>query len=590
MLEDRELLRRWVRQRDAQAFAGLVERHAGHVYAVCRRITGDHHAAEDLAQDCLLEFARTASAVRRSVAGYLHRLATSRAVNRLRADARRRRHEGLAADDPSRTADGADANGHWRELEPVLDQALAAMPDTQRVVLVTHFLEGRSQVETAALLGLSQPTVSRRIEAGLTALRRRLAAGGAVLSLSTLTATLHAAPVDTAPPRLLDLGGKIALGAGRTGLSATAIATAIGVLLLVGSVGVVLVWPERPAPTIPAATTAPPPPITPPASQETTMIDPDDFAVNGQIYIDDSFVACLDAVLQAWQRPMPRDRLVAYSGLAFATPWNGDESTHWATWGGGEYGLIALGRTLGLTYRVLSSDPDRWLPPDWPTERFVDRGAMLAEARAADADGAVVLLMTWPTWSVISGWTDGSPEIVTFAAMERFTRRIWGPDKADLAVVLRPTGTPLNEDAALTRTLELARERVADSYRLAEDGGVERPVYADAAYRACARRLTAGRFCPTCDDDRGCYGNVLEATLSHHRSAVAFLDAAIDRLGDADGRLARARDAYHALVDRQATLLAREPWREANPSDELIAAFAELAEMQRIAGSMLRGD
>ena len=69
MSDDLLLAERWSRSGDAEAFTALVQRHAGMVYGTCRRIVRDHHAAEDIAQECLLEFARKAGSVRNSVAG-----------------------------------------------------------------------------------------------------------------------------------------------------------------------------------------------------------------------------------------------------------------------------------------------------------------------------------------------------------------------------------------------------------------------------------------------------------------------------------------------------------------------------------------
>ncbi|MCH9057310.1 MAG: hypothetical protein IIB55_01640, partial [Planctomycetes bacterium] len=44
-------------QRDAEAFAEIVTRHAGMVFATCNRILGDRAAAEEVAQECFLALA-----------------------------------------------------------------------------------------------------------------------------------------------------------------------------------------------------------------------------------------------------------------------------------------------------------------------------------------------------------------------------------------------------------------------------------------------------------------------------------------------------------------------------------------------------
>ena len=52
---DRVLWESWRRERDADAFAELVSRHAGLVYGVCRRVLGNDSEAEDAAQECFVQ-------------------------------------------------------------------------------------------------------------------------------------------------------------------------------------------------------------------------------------------------------------------------------------------------------------------------------------------------------------------------------------------------------------------------------------------------------------------------------------------------------------------------------------------------------
>ena len=81
-LPDSELLRRYVASRDEAAFACLVKRHGPMILSACRRILGDHHQAEDVAQATFLVLARKSRSIRRprSLANWLFGVATRTAL------------------------------------------------------------------------------------------------------------------------------------------------------------------------------------------------------------------------------------------------------------------------------------------------------------------------------------------------------------------------------------------------------------------------------------------------------------------------------------------------------------------------------
>ncbi|MCX6952196.1 MAG: sigma-70 family RNA polymerase sigma factor [Verrucomicrobia bacterium] len=216
MSTDLILLRRYHEHADAFAFRELVQAHAGMVFATARRVTRDAALADDVAQETFLELARNAPVVRESVGAWLHRVARRRACNVVRAAGTRRRYEEEAVV----VGTGPDrAEATWAEIEPLIDEALDELEETKRAALVEHFLEGRTQQEMAARLGVSQSTVSRTLEAGIAELRAQLRRKDVVAGLAL--GLLIAGHGNVAPPAALVASlGKIAVAGVGSGVTA----------------------------------------------------------------------------------------------------------------------------------------------------------------------------------------------------------------------------------------------------------------------------------------------------------------------------------------------------------------------------------
>ena len=198
------LVHRFVRNEDGEAFSILMHRYADMVYSTCRRVLGDDGQASDAVQETFFDFLKNADRVTGSLGSWLHRVATRRAVDLIRSNASRRHREQRYA------LDSECRNSTWAEVETQVDEAMEALPDSLREVLVLHFLERKSMTQIAAAKGLSQPTISRRIAEGLEELRRRLGGRGVPLGVVPLQGILlHTA--QAAPENLLRALGKIGL-------------------------------------------------------------------------------------------------------------------------------------------------------------------------------------------------------------------------------------------------------------------------------------------------------------------------------------------------------------------------------------------
>jgi RNA polymerase sigma factor (sigma-70 family) len=191
-LTDAQLLGRFVTQRDEDAFAALVRRHASMVWGVCRRNLHRQHDAEDAFQATFLVLVRKAASVvpREMVANWLYGVAHQTARKARSTLARRglRERQVVAMPEPMATDQEL-----WRDLQPLLDQELSRLPDKYRAAIVLCDLEGKTYKEAARQLGLPDGTLSGWLTRGRSMLAARLARRGlAVFAGASGMATLLA--------------------------------------------------------------------------------------------------------------------------------------------------------------------------------------------------------------------------------------------------------------------------------------------------------------------------------------------------------------------------------------------------------------
>ena len=257
-MTDTFALERYAETRDPEAFAHLVSSYQQMVYATCLRTLGNTADAEDAAQDTFVKLARSAGDIRTSVAGWLHRAATTASLDRIRSAARRRGREAAVAT-PER-ANGVRDEVEWAELRGAVDEALAELHEDARALVVERYLVGRTQVDLAAEHGVSASMMSRKVAAAVEELRSRLQSKGFTAAVGTLTTGFAVESVAGVPATLgAELvkigvagvsgvaaaggGGTVVAAAGGGGASAGLIVAGVfgGVLLVVATVIVVAV-------------------------------------------------------------------------------------------------------------------------------------------------------------------------------------------------------------------------------------------------------------------------------------------------------------------------------------------------------------
>jgi RNA polymerase sigma factor (sigma-70 family) len=143
---------------------------------LCAAITRDRDAAEDLAQETLVEAWRNAHKVHDPDG--VDRWLASIARNVCRRWARRRGRDAAVAAAVAAESAPADLEVELEraELVELVDRALALLPPATRDVLVHRYVHDLPHAETAARLGISPDAVSMRLSRGKVVLRQVLAA------------------------------------------------------------------------------------------------------------------------------------------------------------------------------------------------------------------------------------------------------------------------------------------------------------------------------------------------------------------------------------------------------------------------------
>jgi RNA polymerase sigma-70 factor, ECF subfamily len=167
---------------DPAAFQALVERHRAMVYRIAFQFAGNHHDAEDIAQDVFLKVFRSLDTFRHDaqLSSWLYRIVMNACI-----DHRRRQvpATGLAcAEDAEQAllnlpepAPGPEQHAYAGELGAVLQAEISRLPDGQRLVFIMRHHQGLKLVEIADALGLAEGTVKRQLHAAVHRLRRVLA-------------------------------------------------------------------------------------------------------------------------------------------------------------------------------------------------------------------------------------------------------------------------------------------------------------------------------------------------------------------------------------------------------------------------------
>ena len=143
---------------DREAFGELVSRYAAPARRLARAILGDPDDADDAAQDAFLSALRHLGRFdpARPFAPWLMRIVANAAGDRRRRRRVREAQElspGLAGRDA-----GPDVEADRRTFQAALREALATLPERQRIAVVLFDVEGYSHREVGEILNIPEGT------------------------------------------------------------------------------------------------------------------------------------------------------------------------------------------------------------------------------------------------------------------------------------------------------------------------------------------------------------------------------------------------------------------------------------------------
>jgi len=126
------------------------------------RVLGNASDAEDVAQECFETLARLSKAPESHLGAWLHRVAVNRAIDRVRADSRRKGREAQFVVECETTIEP-----EWDDIYGHVDEAIAELSEKFRAAVVAHFLENQSRADVVRAMDISPRTVAYRVKRGV---------------------------------------------------------------------------------------------------------------------------------------------------------------------------------------------------------------------------------------------------------------------------------------------------------------------------------------------------------------------------------------------------------------------------------------
>jgi RNA polymerase sigma factor (sigma-70 family) len=201
MTSDLDLLRQFARENSQDAFTEIVRRHVNLVYSAALRQVRSPQLAEEIAQSVFNDLAREAEKLKPDtiLTAWLYTVMRRTAIDVIRKESRRQLREQIAVEMTNMNATSAD----WTQIEPLLDDAMSALEETDRAAILLRYFENKNLREVGESLKISDDAAQKRVSRAVEQLReffskRRLTTGASGLAVVISANAVQAAPVGLA--------------------------------------------------------------------------------------------------------------------------------------------------------------------------------------------------------------------------------------------------------------------------------------------------------------------------------------------------------------------------------------------------------
>jgi RNA polymerase sigma factor (sigma-70 family) len=164
--------------------------------------------AEEVAQSTFINLARHADRLGPDtiLTAWLYQVTRREAIDVVRREARRQSREQIATEMNAMNATAGD----WTHVEPLLDEAMHVLDETDRAAVLLRYFENKSLREVGATLGTSDDAAQKRVSRAVERMREFFIKRGITIGASAVGVVISANAVQVAP---VGLGGTITAAA-----------------------------------------------------------------------------------------------------------------------------------------------------------------------------------------------------------------------------------------------------------------------------------------------------------------------------------------------------------------------------------------